>query len=101
MLPFLAAERGYSYAALAGLTLAATLISSIAQPVFGVIGDRRPLRWMIMAGIAAAAGGITAAGVTSSYALTWVLITLSGLRSAAVHPAGPRAGRQAAGDPTK
>ncbi len=59
MLPFLAAERGYTYAALAGLTLAATLISSVAQPIFGIIGDRRPMRWMIAAGIATAAGGIS------------------------------------------
>ena len=101
MLPFLAAERGYSYAALAGLTLAATLISSIAQPVFGVIGDRRPLRWLIMAGIAAAAGGVAVAGLTSSYALTWLLIALSGLGIAAFHPEGSRAARQAAGNSNK
>src|SRR5699024_11500525 len=56
---------------------------------------------MIMAGIAAAAGGIAVAGVTSSYALTWVLIALSGLGIAAFHPEGSRAARQAAGNSNK
>lgn len=101
MLPFFAAERHYSYAALAGLTLAATLISSIAQPVFGLIGDRRPLRWMIMAGIALAAAGIALTGWTTSYALTWIFIALSGLGIAAFHPEGSRAARQAAGNSNK
>lgn len=101
MLPFLAAERGYSYAALAGLTLAATLISSIAQPLFGIIGDRRPLRWMIMAGIGTAAGGVALAGLTSSYVLTWIFISISGLGIAAFHPEGSRAARQAAGNSNK
>lgn len=98
MLPFFALERGYSYTELAGLTLAATLIGSVAQPAFGVIGDRRPLRWLIMAGIGAAAVGIALTGLTSSYALTWVFIALSGLGVAAFHPEGARAARQAAGN---
>lgn len=101
MLPFLAAERHYSYAALAGLTLAATLISSVAQPIFGIIGDRRPLRWMIMAGMGVAAGGIALTGFTSSYALTWVFLAFSGLGIAAFHPEGARAARQAAGNSNK
>src|SRR5690625_5119830 len=101
MLPFLAAERHYSYAALAGLTLAATLISSIAQPLFGVIGDRRPLRWMITAGIATAALGIAFVGLTYSYALTWIFVAISGLGIAAFHPEGSRAARQAAGNSNK
>lgn len=101
MLPFLALERNYSYAALAGLTLAATLISSIAQPLFGILGDRRQMRWMIGAGIGLAAGGIAFAGLTHSYALTWVFIALSGLGVAAFHPEGSRAARQAAGNSNK
>jgi hypothetical protein len=36
MLPFLVAERHYGYAAVAGLTLAATFLSSGAQPVSGI-----------------------------------------------------------------
>ena len=36
LLPFLVVERGYSYAAATGITLAATVLSSVVQPAFGV-----------------------------------------------------------------
>lgn len=98
LLPFLVVERGYSYAAVAGLTLAATLISSIVQPVFGWLGDLRPLRWLIPAGILLAGLGMGAVGLTESYALTWVAIAISGFGVAAFHPEGARAARQAAGN---
>ena len=35
LLPFLMLERQYTYAAVAGLTLAANLLASIVQPAFG------------------------------------------------------------------
>src|SRR5665811_1642580 len=86
LLPFLVAERHYSYAAVSGLTLAATLLSSVAQPLFGWWTDRRPRRWMIPAGILTAATGVASVGLSSSYLLTWLVIALSGLGIAAFHP---------------
>ena len=98
LLPFLVAERHYSYAAVSGLTLAATLLSSVAQPLFGWWTDRRPRRWMIPAGILTAATGVASVGLFSSYLLTWLVIALSGLGIAAFHPEAARAARQAAGN---
>ena len=98
LLPFLVAERHYSYAAVSGLTLAATLLSSIAQPLFGWWTDRRPRRWMIPAGILTAATGVASVGLFSSYLLTWLVIALSGLGIAAFHPEAARAARRAAGN---
>lgn len=98
LLPFLAAERHYTYAAIAGLTLAATLISSVAQPVFGVLGDRRPRRWLIGAGMLTAGVGIGLVGFAHSYPLTWVLVAISGFGVAAFHPEAARAARLAGGD---
>ena len=98
LLPFFVAERHYSYAAVAGLTLAATVLGSVAQPVFGWWTDRRSRRWMIPVGMLVAALGVALAGLSSSYALTWVLIALSGLGVAAFHPEAARAARQAAGN---
>jgi FSR family fosmidomycin resistance protein-like MFS transporter len=98
LLPFLVAERHYSYAAVSGLTLAATVLSSVAQPAFGWWTDRRPRRWMIAAGISTAAVGMAAAGLFSSYLLTWLAIALSGLGIAAFHPEAARVARQAAGN---
>lgn len=97
LLPFLVAERHYTYAAVAGLTLAATVLSSVTQPAFGWWTDRRPRRWMIPVGMCTAATGVALAGLTTVYALTWLVIALSGLGIAAFHPEAARAARQAAG----
>ena len=40
LLPFLIAERGYSYAAAGALVLASSIGSSLIQPLFGVVSDR-------------------------------------------------------------
>ncbi len=97
LLPFLVAERQYSYAAISGITLAATVLSSVAQPAFGVWADRRSRRWMIPAGMLLAAVGVSLAGVMPNYSLTWIVVALSGLGIAAFHPEAARAARKAAG----
>lgn len=98
LLPFFVADRNYSYAAVSGLTLAATVLSSVAQPAFGWWTDRRPRRWLISAGILTAAAGVGLAGLFANYAITWIAIAVSGLGIAAFHPSAARAARQAAGN---
>lgn len=89
--------RGYSYTAATGLTLAATVLSSVAQPAFGLLTDRRPMRWLLPTGLALAGIGIGLSGMSDDYALTWAAIALSGLGVAAYHPEASRAARGAAG----
>ena len=89
--------RGYSYTAATGLTLAATVLSSVAQPAFGLLTDRRPMRWLLPSGLALAGIGIGLSGMSDDYALTWAAIALSGLGVAAYHPEASRAARGAAG----
>lgn len=98
LLPFFVLERHYSYAAVAGLTLAATMLSSVAQPVFGWWTDRGARRWMIPAGILTAGVGAGMAGLSSTYVLTWVVLAVSGLGVAGFHPEAARAARQASGN---
>jgi FSR family fosmidomycin resistance protein-like MFS transporter len=97
LLPFFVAERQYSYAAISGITLAATVLTSVAQPLFGVWTDKRARRWLIGGGISLAAVGVVLAGYMPNYPLTWIVIALSGLGIAAFHPEAARAARQAAG----
>ena len=97
LLPFLVLERGYSYAAATGITLAATVLSSVVQPAFGVLADRRPLPWLTPVGLLVAGVGIGLAGLGGSYWWTWAAVALSGLGVAAYHPAAARAARAAAG----
>ncbi len=98
LLPFLVLERHYSYAAVAGLTLAANLLSSVAQPAFGWWGDRKPRRWLIPAGMLTAAVGVSLVGFTPEYWGTWLVIAISGIGISAFHPEAARAARIAAGN---
>jgi FSR family fosmidomycin resistance protein-like MFS transporter len=101
LLPFLVAERHYSYAAASGLVLGATVLSSVTQPVFGWWADRRSRRWLTAAGMLTAGVGIALSGLSTTYVLTWLALALSGLGVAIFHPEAARAARQAAGSSTR
>jgi MFS transporter, FSR family, fosmidomycin resistance protein len=98
LLPFFIADRHYSYAAATGLTFAATALSSVIQPLFGALTDRRNLRWLVPVGLTFAGAGIGLSGLATSYPLTWLAIAMSGLGVAAFHPEAARAARAASGD---
>ncbi len=100
LLPFFVAERHYSYAAVSGLVLGATIFSSVAQPFFGWWADRRSRRWLIWVGMTMAGVGIALSGISSTYLLTWLALAVSGIGVAAFHPEAARAARQAAGNST-
>jgi MFS transporter, FSR family, fosmidomycin resistance protein len=101
LLPFLVLERRYSYAAVAGLVLAATVFSSVAQPFFGWWADRSPRRWLVAAGMVTAGVGVALSGFTGAYPLTWLALAVSGIGVAAFHPEAARAARQAAANSTR
>ncbi len=90
LLPFLAADRGYSYAALGALVLFSTISSSIVQPLFGLLSDRIATPWLMPGGLVLAGVGIALAGPAPTYALTAVAVAVSGLGVAAFHPEGAK-----------
>ncbi|WP_198968854.1 MFS transporter [Xylophilus sp. ASV27] len=97
LLPFMALERGYSYTAVSGLMLAATGLSSVVQPLFGLYADRHPRSWLVPTGFLVAAFGVVLAGLGGSYLLTWLAMVLCGLGIAAYHPPATVAARAAGG----
>src|SRR5262245_30816403 len=76
MLPFFIASNHLSYAAAAGLVLAQTLASSVVQPLFGMLADRRSSPWLIPAGLSLAGIGVALTGVASTYTLIFAAIAL-------------------------
>ncbi|WP_126640710.1 MFS transporter [Embleya hyalina] len=95
LVPFLVAERHYGYVAASGIVLAATLLSSIVQPLFGALTDRWTMPWLIPLSTTGAGLGIALAGPADSYPLTWLAIALSGMGVAAYHPESARLARVA------
>ncbi|MDQ3637959.1 MAG: MFS transporter, partial [Actinomycetota bacterium] len=69
LVPFLVAERGLSLAAAGTLVLAATLSSSIVQPLFGYFSDKMPLASLMPLGLMLGGVGIALVGVAPSYPL--------------------------------
>ncbi len=88
LLPFLAERFDLSYTLTALLMLSATVSSSLVQPLFGVLSDRRGAMWLLPAGVLVAGAGIAVTGVAPSYGLVLAAVFITGLGIAAYHPEG-------------
>ncbi|MDT0440495.1 MULTISPECIES: MFS transporter [Streptomyces] len=97
LVPFFVAERAYSYAAVSGVVLAASLLSSVAQPLFGLLTDRWTMPWLLPLSTLLGGAGIALGGVSGSYPLTLASVAVSGIGVAAYHPEAARVARIAAG----
>ncbi|MFI1464261.1 MFS transporter [Nocardia carnea] len=95
LVPFFVAERGYTYAAASGIVLAASLLSSVVQPVFGALTDRWPMAWLLPVSTLVAGAGVAASGLSGSYTVTLVCVAISGIGVAAYHPESARIARAA------
>jgi FSR family fosmidomycin resistance protein-like MFS transporter len=90
LLTFMVAKNGLSNAAAGALVLAATISSSVIQPLFGHLSDRRSMPWLMPLGPALGGLGIALSGPAPSYGLTFAAIVLSGLGVASFHPEASR-----------
>ncbi|MFB9905598.1 MFS transporter [Allokutzneria oryzae] len=97
LVPFFVAERAYGYAAVSGIVLAASLLSSVAQPLFGALTDRWAMPWLLPVSTVLGGIGIALSGVSGSYALTLAFVALSGIGVAAYHPESARIARIVSG----
>ncbi|WP_306321432.1 MULTISPECIES: MFS transporter [unclassified Streptomyces] len=101
LLPFLMTQRHYSYAAVSGIALAVAGISSVLQPFFGILADRRSRPWLAPAGFTLAALGVSAAAMVDNYWLTWLCVAAAGVGIGAYHPPATSQARQAGGSSQK
>ncbi|MYQ45096.1 MFS transporter [Streptomyces sp. SID4985] len=93
LIPFFVADRHYGYAVASGIVLAASLLSSVAQPVFGALTDRWPMPWLLPVSTLLSGTGIALSGLSGSYRLTLVFVAISGIGVAAYHPESARVAR--------
>jgi FSR family fosmidomycin resistance protein-like MFS transporter len=90
LLPFLVSERDLTLAAAGALVLAATVSSSVVQPLFGIFSDNRPLPVLMPLGVLLGGTGMALVGVAPSYPLIFLCVVLSGIGVAAFHPEAAR-----------
>lgn len=97
LIPFLTDRFDLSYALAAVLLLAATVSSSLVQPLFGLFSDRSSALWLIPGGVVLAAVGVAGAAISPLYPLVVVLVFFGGLGVAAFHPEGAKYAAYASG----
>jgi MFS transporter, FSR family, fosmidomycin resistance protein len=90
LLPFLKERFSLSYTLAALLILASTVSSSVIQPLFGLMSDRRGAIWLLPVGVAVAGVGIALAAAAPSYGLVVLFVAVSGIGVAAYHPEGSK-----------
>jgi FSR family fosmidomycin resistance protein-like MFS transporter len=98
LLVFLMARDHLNNASAAALVLAATISSSVIQPLFGHLSDRRSWPWLMPLGPALGGLGIALVGVAPSYGLVFAAVLISGLGVAAFHPEGSRFANYVSGE---
>ena len=98
LLPFIKDALGLSYAMAGTIILFSNMTSSVIQPVFGYLADRRSLHWFLPAGCFLAGSGIALLGWASSYGTILALVVVSGLGVAIYHPEGWRIANFFAGE---
>jgi len=97
LIPYFTDKFNLSYALAAMLLLAATLSSSVVQPLFGLWSDRNEALWLIPGGVAIAACGVGLAAVSPAYPLVLLLVLAGGLGVAAFHPEGAKFAKYSSG----
>ena len=90
LIPFFVTERHFTIAAAAGLVFASNVTSSVLQPLFGLMADRRSAPWLVPVGLLFAGTGVAVAGLAPTYALVLAAAGVTGIGVAAFHPEAAR-----------
>lgn len=90
LIPWLIVHRGLSLTSAATLVLAMNLSSSVVQPLFGHLSDRKSLAWVIPVALLLATFGTAAIGFSTSMPFMLLGALISGIGIAAFHPEASR-----------
>jgi FSR family fosmidomycin resistance protein-like MFS transporter len=88
LLPIFKEALNLSYTMSGTILLSANLASSIIQPAFGHLSDRKPIGWFLPLSPFIACLGLSLTGLISNYSLLLVCVMISGIGIASFHPEG-------------
>jgi MFS transporter, FSR family, fosmidomycin resistance protein len=98
ILPFLKAKLLLSYAMTGAIMLASNLTSSVIQPLFGYLSDKRKKAFLLPLGCLTAGLGLSLLHMPDHYECVLLLVMVSGLGVASYHPEGFKTARLFTGD---
>ena len=93
VLPFLKQNLGLSYTVTGTILIISNLTSSIIQPLFGFLSDKKEKAYLLPLGAFMAGGAFACLPLVSSYVPIVLLVALSGFGVAAYHPEGFKTAR--------
>jgi MFS transporter, FSR family, fosmidomycin resistance protein len=88
LLPFFKDALNLSYTMAGIILLFGNMASSVIQPAFGYVSDRRPLGWLLPAAPIVACLGMALTGFIHNYWLLLICVAFYGVGVASFHPEG-------------
>lgn len=98
LLPFLKEKLSLSYTVTGSIMIVSNLTSSILQPLFGYLSDKKEKGVLLPLGVFSAGLGLSLLALPTSYLSILLLVTISGLGVAAYHPEGYKTAHFFTGD---
>lgn len=86
-----------NYTQVAVLILGMTVVNAVAQPLTGFLADKRPLPFLMCAGMLTSAAGVAFLGFVENYTLMFVLVAVNGIGVATFHPSAGKLANAFAG----
>jgi FSR family fosmidomycin resistance protein-like MFS transporter len=86
LLPLFVIRMGINFAQAGALATVLLMTSSVTQPVFGVLQDRRPLLPLSAIGLLVAGTAMAVTGFVTSFPVMMLLVVVAGLGVASFHP---------------
>ena len=97
MFPILEKSMGLSYTQLGLIAFSLNIVSSILQPVIGMMADKKPMPYLLPFGLSITMIGVLGLAFAPRFELIILSVTLIGFGSAAFHPEGSRVAYLASG----
>ena len=88
ILPFLKGALRLNYTQVGVVIMVSNITSSIIQPVFGYLSDRREMKWILPVSVLLIYGGFSFVGLSPSYSALLLFVVVSGIGVACYHPEG-------------
>ncbi len=98
ILPFLKVKLSLSYTMAGVIMMASNLTSSVIQPLFGYLSDKKEKAFLLPLGSLFAGIGLSLLSVPDSYLFVLFLVIISGLGVASYHPEGYKTAHFFTGD---